>query len=137
MFHRDGLQNCFAKRATVHILLYMVSLHSNNDTISQNKCFAKRLNHLAKVILFGKSPYYLAKLEPFGKNLYTIWQNSKLLAKVYAFSQKFYLIANQWGRKVCIMPNIVIFYNKLILVYHYLKCYKGLILLNKITKSCL
>jgi len=83
-----------------------MSISSEIDTISQNYRFAKRLNLLAKVILFGVSPYYLAKPKPFGESQYTFWQNSNFLAKVYIFSQKFYLLAKQWGFEKCVLRQI-------------------------------
>ena len=58
----------------------LVSFCSNNDTISQNRHFAKRFNLLAKVILLGVSPYYLAKLKTFGEGIC-------FFAKVLSYSE--------------------------------------------------
>jgi len=46
-----------------------MSISSEIDTIPQNYRFAERFNLLAKVILFGVSPYYLAKPKPFGETM--------------------------------------------------------------------
>jgi len=57
----------------------LVSISSEIDTISQNYRFAKRFNLLAKVTLFGVSPYFLAKPTPFGESPYFLAKDVNVL----------------------------------------------------------